>query len=157
MSSVSQRSHRLFVDRSLGGVVVANALRRAIESQEMTDTVIVHDDHFDKDTDDDVWLRHVGERKWVALSKDDAITRKNAPALVAIVHYSVRMFVLLRQDMRGEHMAQLFVDALPSMRRILDKYSAPFIAPIDGNGRVKGVLTEKRILEILRHRHGIKI
>lgn len=157
MSSVSLRSHTFFVDRSLGGVVVARSLRHAMEHEGAADIVITHDDHFEKDTEDDVWLRHVGEHDWIALSKDDAITRKNAPALVAIVHHGVRMFVLLRQDLKGEQMAHLFVGALPVMRRILVRHSRPFVAPIDGNGRVKGVLTEKKLLEILRHRHGIRI
>jgi len=69
------RSQRLpepwtfFVDRSLGGKVVADALRAAGEAVE------VHDDHFAADAADQTWLAEIGMRAWVVLSKDDRIRR----------------------------------------------------------------------------------
>jgi len=33
--------------------------------------VIAHDDVFARDTDDEVWLRQAGRRRWVVLMKDD--------------------------------------------------------------------------------------
>jgi PIN like domain len=70
-----------FIDRSLGGNLVAAALNAKITADESVET---HDRLFPQDTDDDVWLGHVGEKGWIALSKDDAIIHRNAPALVAI-------------------------------------------------------------------------
>src|SRR3954469_18720819 len=63
------RSRRLpepwifFIDRSLGGQVVAEALRAAGEQVE------VHDDHFARDASDETWLGAVGAKGWVVLSK----------------------------------------------------------------------------------------
>ena len=59
------RSRRLpepwifFVDRSLGGHVVAQALREAGEQVE------VHDDHFARDATDETWLAEVGAKGWI--------------------------------------------------------------------------------------------
>jgi hypothetical protein len=44
----------LFIDRSLGKYIVANALRGVGANIE------VHDNYFPQDTADDVWLRYVG-------------------------------------------------------------------------------------------------
>jgi hypothetical protein len=38
--------------------------------------VEVHDDHFAPDAPDAVWLRVVGERGWVVLTKDERIRRR---------------------------------------------------------------------------------
>jgi uncharacterized protein with PIN domain len=53
----------LFLDRSLGKNIVAEALRKAG----------VHDDHFKQDVTDTTWLTIVGKRKWVVLTKDRRI------------------------------------------------------------------------------------
>ena len=71
-----------FVDRSLGGQIVASGLRGEGE------TVEVHDDHFAKDTPDVTWLAAVGEKGWVVLSKDDRI-RTNALEREALLAASV--------------------------------------------------------------------
>lgn len=47
-----------FVDRSLGRLVVVDALREAGE------TAIVHDDRFAMNTDDAVWLTEAGRLGW---------------------------------------------------------------------------------------------
>jgi len=39
-------------------------------------SVIAHDDLFPQDTDDEVWLRHAGERGWIVLTKDEKIRAK---------------------------------------------------------------------------------
>lgn len=63
-----------FIDRSIGGRIVADALRGVGE------TVEVHDDHFAKNATDVEWLTFVGTRRWVVLSKDDRFGAKTTPA-----------------------------------------------------------------------------
>jgi len=54
-----------FVDRSLGGRVVADALRVAGEAVE------VHDDHFARDAPDQLWLAEVGAKYRLAVARPD--------------------------------------------------------------------------------------
>jgi len=87
---------------------VATALRNAGALVE------IHDDHFPPDALDETWLNVVGQREWVALSKDRRI-RYRPPARAAIQAAGVRMFVLGAGDLQGSEMAAAFVRALPRM------------------------------------------
>src|SRR4051794_37837765 len=99
-----------FVDRSLGGRIVADALRKADELVE------VHDDHFAIDAPDEIWLPDVGARGWVVLSKDDRI-RRNPVERAALRAAGVAAFFLGRSDLRGEQMAAAFVTAVGAMKK----------------------------------------
>src|SRR5262245_48588397 len=95
-----------FIDRSIGKNVVAEALRAEGE------TVHVHDDFFDKKTDDDVWLADVGSRGWIVLSKDARI-RHNVLLRNALLAAEVAAFLLGRGNATGPQMATAFITALP--------------------------------------------
>ena len=129
------RSQRLpepwtfFVDRSLGGRVVADALRAAGEAVE------VHDDHFAADAADQTWLANVGGKAWVVLSKDDRI-RRNPVERQALLTAGVAAFFLGRSDLRGDQMATAFVAALPAIKRALRRFAVPFIAGVSVAGDV---------------------
>ena len=56
-----------FLDRNLGSKIVAGELRRAGHRVE------IHDDHFAPAVLDVDWLREVGSRGWVVLTKDRRI------------------------------------------------------------------------------------
>ena len=56
-----------FIDRSLGVEPVLTALADAGLRVE------IHDDHFARDAEDRVWLRDVGARGWVILTKDQRL------------------------------------------------------------------------------------
>ncbi|MBK7013310.1 MAG: DUF433 domain-containing protein [Xanthomonadales bacterium] len=58
-----------FVDRSLGGKLVVEALRAAGAQ------VIAHDDAMPQDSEDVEWLAEAGRHNWVVLTKDSAIRR----------------------------------------------------------------------------------
>ena len=97
----------LFVDRSLGRRKVPDRLR------EVHPNVIAHDDVFQQDTDDEVWLREAGRRGWIVLTKDERIRRKPGEQ-IAIVTSGARCFVLHpTKGMTAEQMAEVLVDALP--------------------------------------------
>lgn len=118
-----------FVDRSLGGRVVAQALREAGEE------VRVHDDHFAQDTDDEVWLADVGERGWVVLTKDVLIRRDSLQRRVLLAA-NVAAFMFARGDVSGGVMAAAFAMALPRMKRALRRFDLPLIASVTVGGDV---------------------
>jgi predicted nuclease of predicted toxin-antitoxin system len=118
-----------FIDRSLGGQVVAEALRAAGEQVE------VHDDHFARDATDEVWLAAVGAKGWIVLSKDDRI-RRDSVERAALVTAGVAAFFLGRSDLRGDQMARALASALPAMKKALRRFSVPFIAGVSMTGDV---------------------
>ncbi len=118
-----------FVDRSLGARVVVEGLRAAGE------TVQAHDDLFPQDTDDEVWLPAVGEKRWVVLTKDVRIRRDSLPR-TALIEACVAAFVLVRGDVNGSVMAGAFVAAIPRMKKVLRRFDVPFIASVSIDGNV---------------------
>jgi hypothetical protein len=123
-----------FVDRSLGGHIVAEALRAT-----GTD-VRAHDDLFAQDTDDEVWLADIGKRGWVVLTKDVVIRRDSLQRRV-LLSADVAAFVLARGDVSGPVMAAAFVMALPRMHKALRRFDVPFIASVTVAGDVSLVHT----------------
>jgi len=126
-----------FVDASLGGKVLAEALRNASAKVE------IHNDHFAQGTPDETWLREVGARSWVVLTKDDRI-RYHELERLALVSAGVRSFVLTAKGLRATEYAALFVKALPAMRRLLRKHNGPFIAKVTRSAKVELILTGKK-------------
>jgi hypothetical protein len=120
----------LFLDRSLGKNIVAEALRKAGAKVE------VHDDHFKQDVTDTTWLTIVGKRKWVVLTKDRRI-RFRAIERQALINAGVRAFVLTAGDIDGPSMAAVFVKALPAILRFSVRHPAPFIATVTKTSSVK--------------------
>lgn len=112
-----------FIDRSLGKRVVAGELTRAGA------VVQIHDDNFAPDTADVEWLRVVGEKGWIVLSKDEAI-RRNRHEREAIRAAKVRAFFLTQQGMTGLEMAAIFVRALPGMVARAARQKGSFIFTI---------------------------
>ena len=87
-----------FLDRSLGKHIVADALRQAGAA------VAVHDDHFSQDARDEEWLRAVGERGWIVLTRDDRIQYRSQER-TALIQAGVRAFVLVRRSLSGPAIA----------------------------------------------------
>jgi hypothetical protein len=56
-----------FIDRSLGKIDVPGALRAA------GDKCKIHDEHFDQQTEDEIWLKAVAAENWIVLTKDERI------------------------------------------------------------------------------------
>jgi PIN like domain len=128
----------LFVDRSLGNKVVANALRLAGARVE------IHDDHFPTTALDEEWLGVVGQRGWVVLTKDRGI-RYRAPALTAIRASAIRMFVLTAGDLQGHEMAAIFARGLARIAGVARRERAPFIAKITKTGVVSLLVSAREL------------
>jgi hypothetical protein len=128
-SSAPPEGLTFFVDASLGGKLVPDALRGAGVRVE------THDDHFPQGTPDDVWLRAAGARGWVVLTRDDRI-RYRPRERAALIEAGVRAFVLVGKNQRGAETAALLVKALPALGRYLAGHPGPFVAGIGRAGRV---------------------
>jgi predicted nuclease of predicted toxin-antitoxin system len=119
-----------FVDRSLGRRIIPGALHDAGEE------VRIHDEHFPQDAKDEIWLAEAGKQNWVVLTKDKNI-RYRANELQALVAAKVRAFVLTaRGDLSGAEVGQIFVRALPAMKRLCEMTNPPFIARVSRDGSV---------------------
>ena len=119
----------LFLDRSLGKKKVADALRKAGALIE------IHDDHFPPDAKDEHWLREVGLRKWIVLTKDQRIRYRTAECSV-VLEYGVQAFVLTGKDLTGSEMGAIFTSALPKIYRLSRETRGAFIARITRSGLV---------------------
>jgi predicted nuclease of predicted toxin-antitoxin system len=118
-----------FIDRSLG----AEPIRTELINAGLV--VEIHDDHFVRDEEDRVWLKAVGEWGWVVLTKDQRLRYR--PLEVAALRASnARVFVLTAGNLRGTHIAAVFVEALPRIRKVLNSRPGPFIARVSQSGHV---------------------
>ena len=121
------KSPTFFVDRSLGKLVVAQALREAGANVE------VHDDHFSQDATDIEWLTVAGKNNWLVLSKDKQI-RRNPLEREALASAGVKAFFLTQQGISGPEMAALFVKVLPGMISRASTQTGPFVYTISRAG-----------------------
>jgi hypothetical protein len=91
--------------------------------------VEIHDDHFPPDAKDADWLRAVGDRGWIVLTKDDRI-RYHKHEHEALITAGVRAFLLTSGNLTGDEMAALFVKFLPKMQRMAVGAPGAFIAKV---------------------------
>jgi hypothetical protein len=126
-----------FIDASLGGKTLGEALRAAGARVEL------HDNHFPQGTPDVVWLTEAGTRNWVVFTKDERI-RYNQLERQALLNAGVRAFVLTARGLRGAEYAQVFVEALPAIHRLLNRQPGPFIAKVTRGADVVLLLPEHK-------------
>ncbi len=118
-----------FIDRSLGIDPIRAELIKAGLAVE------IHDDHFARDEEDRRWLRTVGERNWVVLTKDQRL-RYRPLEKAALKASKARVFVLTAGNLRGIEIAAVFVTALPGICKVLHSRPGPFVARIAQAGRI---------------------
>src|SRR4028119_1847603 len=131
----------IFIDRCLRKKL-ADSLRNAGALVE------IHDDHFSQDINDEDWLRIVGERNCVVLTKDKKIASRPLE-LLAVAQGDVRLFAFVGGDVPGVVVAQAFVNALENMQRFIRGNQAPFIAKVYQSGLVKPYKNQKELLRML--------
>jgi hypothetical protein len=86
--------HIFFLDRNLG----REKLRRLLSDAGFV--IQVHDEHFRRDADDDVWLEECGRRRWVAITPDTRIL-KEPVNMRAIGRSKGRVFFLSSNNVRS--------------------------------------------------------
>jgi predicted nuclease of predicted toxin-antitoxin system len=133
-----------FIDRSLGGEVVAKALREAGER------VVAHAEEFADDAADVEWLSVVGKKQWIVLTKDARI-RTNALEREALLAAGVAAFMLGRGDISGAQMAAAFVTSLSAMKRALRRWKAPMIGTVSTQGAVSMLYADGERLPRIAH------
>ena len=130
-----------FRDRCLGKKL-ADTLRNVGARVE------IHDDHFSQDSKDKDWLRIVGERNWVVLTKDKKIASRRLE-LLAVAQGTVKLFAFVDVDVSRVVVAQGFVNALENMQQFIRGNQAPFIAKVHQSGMVKSCKNRKELLKML--------
>ena len=118
-----------FIDRSLGIEPIRAELIKAGL------VVEIHDDHFARDAEDRVWLRAVGERGWVVLTKDQRL-RYRPLEIAALRASKARVFVLTAGNLRGIEIAAVLLTALPRICKVLHSRRGPFVARVSQSGNV---------------------
>lgn len=91
--------------------------------------VEIHDDHFSQTEKDTVWLKAVGKKKWIVLSKDPHI-RKRELEKQRLREARVHAFFLGRADLKGAEQAEIFKRAIPKIIALLETSSTPVIGLI---------------------------
>ena len=122
----------LFIDRSLGHRVVADALRHEGARIEL------HDDHFVATTSDETWLKAIGAKGWIILTKDHKI-RYNPRAVHAIKESKVIIVSLARGNYTGSQMAEMFVKALRGIENLPKRVKPPAFFTFGKRGRLRRV------------------
>ncbi|WP_341737673.1 Mut7-C RNAse domain-containing protein [Microcoleus sp. CAWBG640] len=130
-----------FIDRCLGKKL-ADSLRNVGAKVE------IQDDYFSQDINDEDWLRIVGERNWVVLTKDKRIASRRLE-LLAVAQGNVRLFAFVDGDVSGVVVAQAFVNALENMQRFIRGNQAPFIAKVHQSGKVTSCKNHRELLRML--------
>ena len=135
----SSRKHWRWLNRNEAAAVNNPAAGRRVIPNALRDAgvrVEIHDDHFSQGAQDQVWLAEAGERGWVVLTKDNHLRYRKVETN-ALISANVRAFVLTaRGDLSGAEIGQIFVKALPTIRRLCATGSGPFAAHVSRDGSV---------------------
>lgn len=121
--------HTYFVDRNLGKRIVPGILRTAGVQVE------AHDDHFAQNVTDEEWLRYVGAKGWVVLTKDHRI-RYRLAELTALKEAKVRAFVLTPRKLTADQNGEVLKRALPAMAKFMERTPPPFIAAVTRGAKI---------------------
>jgi predicted nuclease of predicted toxin-antitoxin system len=131
-----------FLDRNLGKKLAATI--RAAGCR-----VEIHDDHFSQDTEDIEWLREGGKRKWIFLTKDQNISR-NQIEVTRLLESGSPAFVFTAGSVTSDELGSAFSNALPDIKKVLAKFSWPFIATIALRGRVQILASHSSLIKRIK-------
>jgi hypothetical protein len=95
----------------------------------------VLEDYFESNVVDEEWLRFVGQKGWIAITKDKRI-RYRSPALEVIGKEKVKLFVLNKGNLTGFEMAEIIKRAIPRIKTFIARHEPPFIAKITKSGKI---------------------
>lgn len=118
----------LFLDEAVASKKLAAALRG------MGFKVHLLTDHYAKGTDDPTWLREVGRRGWLVITRDREI-RENEFELLAVQQAKVRLFVLRMKGCGVDAWAVALKKAQRRVVKILETTRAPFVVHITASGQ----------------------
>jgi len=128
-----------FLDRNLGKKI-------AVTIRALGCRVELHDDHFAADAEDTEWLQEGGKRGWIFVTKDRNISR-NQIEVVRLLESGSPAFVFTSGSVTSDELGNAFAKALPDIKRILAKFSWPFIATITLAGKVQILNTHSGLIK----------
>lgn len=103
--------------------------------------VHLHDDWFEQDTEDEVWLTEVGKRNWLVLTKDKWIRRRQLER-DALLAADLKVFCFMSGNVPSTEMSEIVSNALPSIARVAESNQPPFIAGIYRDGSIRIILSK---------------
>ncbi len=127
-----------FVDRCLGRKTFAQPLK------DFGYSIEIHDEHFDTETPDEIWIPEVTRRSWIIVSADFRI-RHRPPEIEAFRACGARM-LLIAQKLSVEDRVEMSLDAHHKIGKAIRSWKAPWIArivpdrPIQAPGRRRAQL-----------------
>jgi hypothetical protein len=125
-----------FVDRSSGKYELVDGLRALGLNVER------HDDHFDSETLDPVWIAACGKNGWVIVSSDKAIKR-NELEKTAILNAGVAAFFFTSANITSAQQIEAFHKAGKRIAGLILNTKRPFVARISQDGSVELWLNHK--------------
>ena len=118
-----------FADRS-SGKQLAERLK------EIDLNIEKHDDHFEQNTLDVVWLEECGNRDWVIISSDKAI-KKNFLEKQALMKSNLTSFFFTTANLISEQQFQIVEKAIKRIANVISSNKKPFIAKLDKESGVE--------------------
>lgn len=121
----------VFIDRNSGG----RTFRDLVVEQGLP--LVLHDDHFPPTTADEDWLRAVGDRGWLVVTGDDAVTR--SPLFLLNLNRT-RSFVFILHGLNGSSRngkAACVVKSYPLMVALSQKNTPPKLWRIGRDGKAR--------------------
>jgi len=128
-SKQSPEEPTLFLDRNLGRHVIGDRLRSEGIKIEL------HDDHLLPDSPDEDWIKLVGQKNWVAITKDKNIRYRFAE-LASIQEYSARIIVVRMKNATGPDIADSLLARRQRIANFVVRTPAPFVAGIYRGGAI---------------------
>ncbi|MXY23659.1 MAG: hypothetical protein F4Y45_03945 [Acidobacteria bacterium] len=104
----------------------------------------MHNETFESGTPDRDWLPDVGARRWILITKDKHI-RKRELELRALRQERVKTFVLTGATLSGQDQARVLKEALPDMLRLLGRRAEAFIARVTAASDVQVIEWHKYV------------
>lgn len=132
LNSKLLESLEIFIDRSLGK-------RIALPLRDAGATIHLHDDYFEQNVEDEVWLAVVGKRGWIVLTKDKWIRRRPIER-DALLNADLKVFCFMSGSIPFSEMAEAVAKALPTIKKIAESTLPPFIAGIYKDATVRIIL-----------------
>lgn len=142
-AGLHESSIHIFVDRNLASGVLLRELREAQITHELGLDIRSHMEEFPEfdsveEVSDAKWLREIGERGWLILSRDLRI-RYNDVEKQAIKDSGASFFALTAKKASSKELASIVVKAMNRVVTFAEQHDPPFIARIYRDGRIEEV------------------
>lgn len=119
----------LFFDRSIG-----RKIPEALKTLKPPDLQVeYHDQWFEMDEDDDIWLPKVAAFDWIVIGQDHHY-HLNSPELEAVKQYGIGVFYLWGAEESKWETLRCFARGYDNILHALDRTPKPFIYKVERHG-----------------------